>query len=47
MAMHVFSLHMTFRRMNMNEKKYVATSDLIFAIIISSSNCHTNCQTNK
>ena len=31
----------------MNEKKYVVTSDLIFAIFISSSNCHTYCQTKK
>ena len=29
----------------MNEKKYVITSDLSFAIFISSSSCHTNCQT--
>ena len=31
----------------MNEKNHVVTSDLIFAISISSSNCHTKCQTNK
>ena len=42
MIMHVSSLHMTYRGMDMIEKKYVVTSYLIFAIIISSSNCHTN-----
>ena len=31
----------------MNEMKSLVTSDLIFAIYISSSSCHTNCQTNK
>ena len=31
----------------MKRNMIVVTNDLIFAIIISSSNCHTNCQTNK
>ena len=38
----MYLLCMPYWGMNMNEKKYVVTSDLVFAIFISSSNCHTN-----
>ena len=39
-TVHISSLH-DLRGMNVNEKKYVITSDLSFAIFISSSSCHT------